>query len=82
MERLKNFYKSLQANGIMIPILQDPISKVPSLTYTMTLVSFMNDMVRCSDHSSNLLIITSGLYLGRIGTKIADKVMNKDKKDE
>jgi Na+/H+ antiporter NhaD/arsenite permease-like protein len=65
MQKLKELIKQLQEKGLAIIILQDPTTKLPSLTFTMALVAFITDQLHQTDASANSLIIASGLYLGR-----------------
>lgn len=65
MEKIKELIKQLQDKGLAIIILQDPLTKLPSITFTMALISFVTDQLKHTDASLNSFIVCAGLYLGR-----------------
>ena len=91
MEKLREVGAKLRDSGIPTILLQDPLTKLPSLTFTMVAVSFGMcllalmgktvallgglDYQNCKD----LLTITGVGYLGRQGQKLfEDKESNKE----
>lgn len=77
MEILKKILKSMNENGIMFPVVHDPVSKRGSITCTMVIVSFgicvigvigkvskvLDGVDLTAAHS--LLVISLSAYLGR-----------------
>lgn len=79
LEKIKALIKQLQDKGLPIVLLQDPITKLPSLTFSMALISFITDQLRQTDASSNSMMICAGLYLGRsIGKVVFTEPTKKD----
>jgi hypothetical protein len=81
MERIKEFIKYLQENGVPIFFIKDPATKSPSVSLTMLVISFslcvfslINKAAKVFegidvDNSLELLIISSSLYFGRTLSK-------------
>ncbi len=95
MENLKNLWLKLSENGIPFPILQDLISKKPSITYTTFVTAFLIYVASLFPKlqkltggisqagASELFLIASGLYLGRsITRKNVDKSNTKVEKEK
>ena len=76
-EELKKLFKSLRDTGVPTIILQDPVKKTPSITYTMLIINFilcvagtvgkLNEALGGVDfdQASELMWVTGGLYFGR-----------------
>ena len=79
IEKLKQLYLYLVSKGLPIIIIQDPLTGMPSLTFTMALVSFITDQLRQTNASSESMMICAGLYLGRT---ISKKVFMDTPKDK
>lgn len=74
---LKQVYNCANERGIKIPLLYDPISKAPSVTLSMMVMSFtvciignigkITNLIGPVDltQSSYLFLMTMGAYLGR-----------------
>lgn len=77
MYKLKQLLNTINSKGIPLPILQDLITKKPSITYTMVVISFfmcvfslvggITDYVKGIDfqNSFTLFALCIGTYLGR-----------------
>lgn len=77
MEKLKALLKNLQNNGISLVIFQDPITKVPSISYSLVIVSaslvvlgLIGKFAKLSggidiENSLSFFYGASGLYFGR-----------------
>ena len=88
IEKLKNFLKYANEHGIMIPLLYDPLSKSPSVTLTLVVISSNIVLVGMLGKLSNLLggvdltqaiywnLLCLGAYLGRT------LIRNKQEKEE
>lgn len=76
-KELKKLLTSMRDSGVPTIILQDPLKKQPSITYTMLIINFvlciaasvgkLNDALGGVDFGqvSQLMWITGGLYFGR-----------------
>lgn len=86
LEKLKELIKELQDRGIPVIFLRDPITKQPSVSLSLLIVSFLlsifaliNKFAKIVDgvdvdNTLELLIITSSLYFGRsLSKKMNDK---------
>lgn len=86
LEKLKELIKKLQEKGLPLVFLRDPISKSPSVSLTLLIVSFLlsifsliNKFAKIVDgvdvdNTLELLVITSSLYFGRsLSKKMNDK---------
>lgn len=86
LEKLKQLIKELQDRGIPVIFLRDPITKQPSVSLSLLIVSFLlsifaliNKFAKIVDgvdvdNTLELLIITSSLYFGRsLSKKMNDK---------
>lgn len=83
-EKLKEYANKLRDAGIPVVVLQDPVTKKPSVTFSMLVVSFtmcvlalignMVDLVGGIDfdNSKDLLMITGTAYLGRQWQKLGE----------
>lgn len=90
LARIKAQIKEWQEKGVPIFFLRDPITKLPSVSLTMMVVSFtlcfvslLNSFAKLFkgidiENSLQLLIITSSLYLGRSFSK---KMVNTEDKN-
>lgn len=79
MDRLKELLEKLKSNGVPLIFFRDYATSKPSITFTMTVVSFILcilAVIAKTDKSkffgdidfaetSNLLIISLGAYIGR-----------------
>lgn len=73
--KLKEFYNQLMENGIRVPLIRDPKTKLPSISYTLVIVSFIYslvaialniaDMTTNTGASMELFYATAALYFGR-----------------
>ncbi len=86
LDKLKELIKELQDKGIPVIFLRDPITKLPSVSLTLLLASFIlsifsliNKFAKIVDgvdvdNTLQLLIITASLYFGRsLSKKMNDK---------
>lgn len=86
LDKLKELIKELQDRGIPVIFLRDPITKQPSVSLSLLIVSFLlsifaliNKFAKVVDgvdvdNTLELLIITSSLYFGRsLSKKMNDK---------
>lgn len=86
LEKLKEHIKQLQEKGLPLVFLRDPISKLPSVSLTLLIISFLlsvfsliNKFAKVVDgvdvdNTLELLVITSSLYFGRsLSKKMNDK---------
>jgi hypothetical protein len=86
LEQIKNKLKELQEQGFPIIFLRDPITKQPSVSLTLVVISFLLSLlslinkfakvVDCVDveNTLQLLIICASLYFGRsLSKKMKDK---------
>ena len=86
LDKLKEFLKELQDKGIPVVFLRDPITKLPSVSLTLLLVSFIlsifsliNKFAKIVDgvdvdNTLQLLIVCASLYFGRsLSKKMNDK---------
>lgn len=92
LDKLTDFIKKLQDAGLPLFFVKDPVSKLPSVSLTMLVVSFticvislLNKFAKIVegvdlDGSMELLIITSSLYFGRSLSKKMNN--NESKKSE
>lgn len=86
LEKLKEHIKQLQEKGLPLVFLRDPISKLPSVSLTLLIISFLlsvfsliNKFAKVVDgvdvdNTLELLVITSSLYFGR---SLSKKMNNK-----
>jgi len=77
LEKLKQLIKELQDKGAPLVFLRDPVSKIPSVSLTLLIVSFTIYTIAILTKfagllggidigsSFQLLILTSSLYFGR-----------------
>ena len=76
----------MQENGVVLLFVRDPVSKKPSVSltllvvsFTLTILSLLNKVAKIVDgvdvdNTLELLIITSSLYFGRsLSKKMNDK---------
>lgn len=92
-EKLTSIINDLKDKGIPLLFVKDPISKLPSVSLTMLVVSFtltvlslLNKVAKIFegvdiDNTLELLIITSSLYFGRALTR-GNTSTNIEKKGE
>lgn len=92
LDKLTDFIKKLQDAGLPLFFVKDPVSKLPSVSLTMLVVSFticvislLNKFAKIVegvdlDGSMELLIITSSLYFGRSLSKKMQKEEPKEDK--
>jgi hypothetical protein len=85
LEKLKNKIKELQDNGVPLFFIKDPITKSPSVSLTLLIVSFtlsilslLNKFTKIVegvdiDNTLELLIICASLYFGRSLSKKVNK---------
>jgi len=86
LEKLKEHIKQLQEKGLPLVFLRDPISKLPSVSLSLLIISFLlsvfsliNKFAKVVDgvdvdNTLELLVITSSLYFGRsLSKKMNDK---------
>jgi hypothetical protein len=86
LEKLKGLIKELQERGVPVIFLRDPITKQPSVSLSLLIVSFLLSVFSLInrfakivdgvdvDNTLELLIITSSLYFGRsLSKKMNDK---------
>jgi beta-phosphoglucomutase-like phosphatase (HAD superfamily) len=86
LEKLKELIKELQERGAPLVFLRDPITKLPSVSLSLLIISFIlsifaliNKFAKIVDgvdvdNTLELLIITSSLYFGRsLSKKMNDK---------
>lgn len=76
-EAIRSFIKNLQDKGVVLLFVTDPVTKQPSVSLTLLVVSFTVLMLSLSsevskmlgvidsDQALNVVIVTAGLYLGR-----------------
>lgn len=92
-ERIKDIIKTLNEKGLPMPFLRDPATQLPSVTLTMMVISFVVAVVSLigkisislkgidTQQAIYLLLVTSGLYLGRrVTTKDGSTVESKEEK--
>lgn len=89
--KLQELIKKMNDRGIPIPMIQDPVTKLPSVTLTFAVLSFnvallgllgkVADMFKGVDVQQAIYLfgVSAGLYLGR---KISAKDVVVEKKDE
>lgn len=75
MEKLKQLYEQMLQNGVRLPLVNDPKSKTPSISYTLLVVSFMYatvaialNIAKITENTSSameLFYATAALYFGR-----------------
>lgn len=77
MDSIRELILKLQQNGIPLLFFRDPIRKVPSVSLTLLLISFMLNIFSVvnkfakivdgvdSENTLQLLIVCSSLYFGR-----------------
>jgi hypothetical protein len=86
LEKLKQKIQELQEQGIPLVFVKDPISKLPSVSLTLLLISFalsifslINKFAKIVDgvdvdNTLELLVICASLYFGRsLSKKVSDK---------
>jgi hypothetical protein len=86
LEKLKQKIQELQEQGIPLVFVKDPISKLPSVSLTLLLISFalsifslINKFAKIVDgvdvdNTLELLVICASLYFGRSLSKmVSDK---------
>lgn len=85
LEKIKQKIKELQEKGLPIIFFRDPLTKKPSVSLTLLLISFVlsifsliNKFAKIVDgvdvdNTLELLIITASLYFGRAMSKKMDK---------
>lgn len=89
--KIKDIFVRMNAHGIPLPVLRDPVTKLPSVTLTFTVLSFnvallgllgkVADAFKGIDvQQANYLFVASAcLYLGR---KMTGKDITVEKKDD
>jgi hypothetical protein len=87
LEKIKNKLKELQDSGVPLFFIKDPITKSPSVSLTLLIVSFtlsilslLNKFTKIVDgvdidNTLELLIVCASLYFGR---SLSKKVNNKE----
>jgi hypothetical protein len=87
LDKLKELIKELQDKGAPLVFLRDPITKLPSVSLTLLIISFIlsifsliNKFAKVVDgvdveNTLQLLLITSSLYFGR---SLSKKMNNKE----
>lgn len=75
LEKLRELHDKLHEQGIKLWYLRDPVKKVPSVSLTMLVISFLFYLLTLVnklagwfsdvDGASQLLLISAGLYFGR-----------------
>ena len=90
-DKFKAFIKDLQDKGVVLLFVKDPVSKQPSVSLTLLIVSFTLCIVSLLtkfsglvggvdvDNTFELLLITAGLYFSR---GLSKKVQSDKKKEE
>lgn len=90
-DKFKAFIKDLQDKGVVLLFVKDPVSKQPSVSLTLLIVSFTLCIVSLLtkfsglvggvdvDNTFELLLITAGLYFSR---GLSKKVRSENKKEE
>jgi len=85
LEKIKAKLKELQDQGLPIVFLRDPVTKVPSesltlliISFTLCLLSLLNKFAKVVDgvdieNTLELLIICASLYFGRSLSKKIEK---------
>jgi hypothetical protein len=86
VNKLKQILKEMQENGVVLLFVRDPVSKQPSVSLTLLIVSFtltvlslLNKVAKLVDgvdieNTLQLLIICASLYFGRsLSKKMNDK---------
>lgn len=86
LEKLKESIKELQDKGMPLIFIKDPVSKLPSVSLTLLIISFIlsifaliNKFAKIVDgvdieNTLQLLIICASLYFGRsLSKKMNDK---------
>lgn len=86
LEKLKTKIQELQEKGIPLVFVKDPLSKLPSVSLTLLLISFalsvfslINKFAKIVDgvdvdNTLELLVVCASLYFGRsISKKVNDK---------
>jgi len=85
LEKIKAKLKELQDQGLPIVFLRDPVTKVPSVSLTLLIISFtlcllslLNKFAKVVDgvdieNTLELLIICASLYFGRSLSKKIEK---------
>jgi hypothetical protein len=80
-EKLHSIIKELQSRGLPLFFVQDPVTRLPSVSLTLLIVSFtlailslLNKVANIVDgvdveNTLELLIITASLYFGRAFTR-------------
>lgn len=91
IDKIKAFIAKLSEQGIVLPMIQDPKTKIPSVSLTMMIVSFNVVLLGLIGKSAGFLggvdlqqaiywfMITSGLYFGRSLTYKDAKQEKEDK---
>lgn len=92
MEELKKLLGKFRDTGVPTIILQDGLTKKPSITYTMLVINFSLCIAALVggvadafggidfENAKELLWITGGLYFGRKFQKIAEPKEEKEEK--
>jgi ABC-type bacteriocin/lantibiotic exporter with double-glycine peptidase domain len=87
LEKIKNKLKELQDSGVPLFFIKDPVTKSPSVSLTLLIVSFtlsilslLNKFTKIVDgvdidNTLELLIVCASLYFGR---SLSKKVNNKE----
>ena len=83
---MKDLYDTIFEKGLKIPVFRDPLTKLPSVSLTLLVISFVlsifaliNKFAKIVDgvdvdNTLQLLIITASLYFGRsLSKKMNDK---------
>jgi hypothetical protein len=88
---LQEFIKKIKDRGVPIPMIQDPVTKLPSVTLTFSVLSFnvallgllgkVADMFKGIDVQQAIYLfgVSAGLYLGR---KMTNGTLSVEKKEE
>lgn len=92
-DKIIGILKDLQNKGLPIFFIQDPISKLPSVSLTMLVVAFtlailslLNKVAKIVDgvdieNTLELLMISAGLYFGRALTRSNGSSINSKKEE-
>jgi len=93
-DRIINLIKKIQDKGLPLFFIQDPVTKQPSVSLTMLIVSFIltvlaliNKVAKIVhgvdiENTLELLIITASLYFGRAFTRSGGSSLDSSKKGE